>query len=116
MVWNNSLVLSTCITFVATSFIDLGVLVYVVGFLDPWPKDPNSYIIQFISPNSNGYPCTNPNLLASTCIFGGLNTARGGFVFILSFCSSLACRPCCVYYCCCYYYCCKFYELPLLSI
>jgi hypothetical protein len=45
-----------------------------------------------------------------------LNTLKGSFVPILSFCSSLTCGPLCVYYYCycfCYY---KFYGLPLLFI
>ncbi len=68
MVWNNSIILSACNTSIATSSIDLGVLVYVMGFLDPSPKDPNFYII-ILDLNSNGCPFLLQilGLLAYTC-------------------------------------------------
>jgi hypothetical protein len=110
MVWNNLVVLSTYITSATTSSTDLGVLVFVVGFLNPFLENPNSYTIWFLGPNSNGCPYVHCGLLASTCSSSDLNIVKGGYVFIISFC-----RPFCVYCCCCYY-CCKFCGLSLLSI
>ncbi len=82
-----------------------------MGFLDPFPKNPSSCTILLPNPNSNGCPLANLGLLASTCISGGLNTTKRGFIFIMFFCNSLACGPPCVYCCCCYY---KFYGLILI--
>jgi hypothetical protein len=45
MVSNNSIALSTFITFAATSSIDFGVLVCVVGSPNPSTNDPRSYTI-----------------------------------------------------------------------
>ncbi len=110
MVWNNSTTSSICITSVATSSIDFGVLIYVVRFLDLSTKDPNSYTNIFPNPNSNDFPSTNPGLLTSTYSFGGLNIATWVCVPILSVYSQVVFRPPCVYCCCCCYscsYCCK---------
>jgi hypothetical protein len=99
MVWNNSITLFAYITFVTTSSIDFGVLVCVLGFLDPFVNDPNSYTILFPSSNSNGSPIDS-NLLGGTCNFVGLNTSKVGCVATFFVYSSIACRPSCVYYCC----------------
>jgi hypothetical protein len=86
-----------------------------MGFLDPFPKDPNFCTILLPSPNSNGYPSTNLGLLVGTYISSGVNIAQGGSVLILSFYNSLAYGPLRVYYCWCF--CCsKFCEFLLLSI
>jgi hypothetical protein len=111
MVWNNSTSLSTCITFVATSSTYFCVFVYVVRFLNPSSKDPNSCIILLPNPNWNGYPFVDHGILVGTYSSSGLSTAKAGCVSILSICSSLAYKPPCVYYCCC-----KCYGLSLLSI
>ncbi len=110
MVWNNLATLFACITFVTTLSIDFGVLVYVVGFLDPFTKGPNSCINILPSPSSNECPPTNPTLLIGTCSSSGLNTTIGVCVPILSIYNLVACIPPCVYCCCCYcfyFYCCK---------
>jgi len=98
MVWNNSTILLAFITSIATSSTNLGVLVCVVGFLDPSLEDPNSYIILFPSPNSNGCPFADLGLLVGTCISSGLNIAKGGSIPVISFYNSLAYRRPCVCY------------------
>jgi hypothetical protein len=115
MVLNNSTTLSTCITFVATLSIDFGVLVYVVGFWDPYVEGPSSCTNILPNPKSNVCPSIDLGLLISTCNFGGLNITKGGCVSILFVCSPLACKPFCVCCCCCYYYC-KCCGLSWLSI
>jgi hypothetical protein len=111
IVWNNLVPFYAYITFVATSSIDFGVLVYVVGFSDlsidcasiSWTNLlPNS--------NSNGNPFVDPGLLFSTCISNGPNTIKESYVSTFSVCSPIACKLSCVCYCYyCYYYkwCCK---------
>jgi hypothetical protein len=49
VVWNNSIDLLAYITYVATSSTYIGAFVYVVGFFDPSPKDPNSCIILLLA-------------------------------------------------------------------
>ncbi len=110
MVWNNSVTLSICITFVDNSSIDFGVLICVIGFLNPFAKDPSLCTNILPSPNSNVYPSENPFLLIGTYNFGGMNITKGGCVSILIICSPLAYRPC---VCC---WCCKCCGLPWLSI
>jgi len=62
MVWNKLDILSTCITFVATSSTEFGIFIYVIGFLDPSTNDPVSYTNMLLSPSSNGCPSTNLGL------------------------------------------------------
>jgi hypothetical protein len=118
MVWNNLTTLSTCITSSTILSIDFGVLVYVVGFFYPSTKDPSSCTNLFPSPNSNGYPSTNPSLLIGTCSSSGLNIATRVCVPTLSICSLVVCFCCC--HCCSYCkWCCKgwkCYGLSWLSI
>ncbi len=119
MVWNNSTTLSTYITSTTTSSIDFCVLVYVIGFLDPSTKHPNSYTNIFPSPNSNGCPYVDPSLITNTCNYGGLNILKGVCVSTLFVYNPVAYRIFCVYccYCCCC--CCKCWkccELPMVSI
>jgi hypothetical protein len=109
MVWNNLVALFAFITFATTSSIDFGVLVYVVGSLDPSRIDPNSCIILLPNSNSNGNPSTNYGLLGGTCNSISLNFSKAGCVAIFSVCNLLACRPSCV--CCCSYKCyCKIWK------
>jgi len=90
----------------ATSSTDFGVLVYVVGFLDPSTNDPISCTNMLPSPNSNGNPFVDLGLLIGTCTYNGLNTAKEGCVSILFVYNPIACRPSCVCcYCCCKCYC-----------
>ncbi len=129
MVWNNSTTLSTYITYTATSSTNFGVLVGVVGFLDPSTNDPICYTNLFPSSNLNGGPFVDPSLLIGTCSPSGLNTIKGGCVSIVSVYSLVAYKPPCVYcyccdYCCCWCYCwckwcCKCWKccgLPMVSI
>jgi hypothetical protein len=114
MVWNNSVTLSACITSIATSSIDFGVLVHVIGFLDHSTKHPNSYINLFPSPNSNDCPYVDPNLLTSSCSYGGLNIVKGVYVSTLSAYNPIAFRPCSVHCCCCKCYkCCGLHVLTI---
>jgi hypothetical protein len=120
MVWNNSTALSAFITFTATSTIDFGVLVCVVGSLGPSTNEPSSYTIFLSSLNSNGNPFIDSGLLGSTYIFASLDSSKVSCVSTLSIFSLLACRPSCVYYCCCCYKCCckccKCFGLVVVSI
>ncbi len=125
MVWNNLVTLSACITSSTTSSIDFGVLVYVVGFLNPSTKDPSSCTNIFPSPNSNGSPSTDPSLLIGTCNSSGLNIATRIYVPTLSIYNPIACKPpyvnfcccCCSYckWCCKYWKCCGFSWLSIQS-
>jgi len=112
MVGSNSIGLFACINFVATSSIDFGVLVYVVGFLDPSIDDPTSCTNLLPSPNSNGNPYANLGLVINTYSSDGLNITKEGYVSILSICSPIAYRPSYVYRCCC----CKCCGLTMVSI
>ncbi len=103
MVWNNSVVLFALITFVATSSIDFGVLVCVVGSLDLSANDPNSYTTILPSSNSNGNPFANFGLLGATCGYVGLNSWKASCVATFFIYSSITCWPSCVYCC----WCCK---------
>jgi hypothetical protein len=114
MVQNNSATFSTCITSAATLSIDLGVLICVIGFLDPYVEDPNSCTNLFPNPNSNVCPFVDPNILTSIYNSSDLNITKGGCVSILSVCNPLASKPFCVC-CCCYCYC-KFCGFSWLSI
>jgi hypothetical protein len=105
MVWNNWTALSTCITSIATSSTYFGVLVYVIGFFDPFVEDPSSCSNLLPRPNSNGCPSANLSLLTSTCSSSGLNFAKGVYVSTLFVYSPVAYRPLCVYCCCCCCYC-----------
>jgi hypothetical protein len=100
MVRNNLIVLYAYMTSIVTSSIDFGVLIYVIGFLDPYVNDPISYTNLLPSPNSNGCPFTNLGLLTSTCSSCGLSTTKEGYVSTFSIRSLIACKPYCV--CCCY--------------
>jgi hypothetical protein len=113
--WNNYIALSICITFATTSSIDFGVLVYAIRFLDPFVKDPYSYINLFPNPNSNDFPFVNPSPI-DTCRSGGLNIATWVCVPNFSVYILVACRPACVCCCCSYYWCYKCCGLSLLSI
>ncbi len=88
-----------------TSSTNFGVIVYVVGFLDPSIDDPISCTNLLPNPNSNGYPFADPCLLTGTCNSDGLNTTKGGCVSTLSICNPIACRFFYVYYCYCCCYC-----------
>ncbi len=110
MVWNNPTILSTIITFVATSSTDFGVFVYVVGSLDSFTYDPNSFTILLPISNSNGNPFTYFSLLGGTCSFIGLNFSKVGCVATLFVYSLVACRPSYVYYCCYCTCCCKCFK------
>jgi hypothetical protein len=56
IVWNNYVALFACITSTTTSSTDFGVLVYVIGFLDPSIKDP-SYCTNTIRNHVHTNPC-----------------------------------------------------------
>ncbi len=84
MVWNNSIALSTCIIFATTFSTNFGVLVYVIGFLNPFVDDPTSYTIILPNSNSNGNPFANFGILGGTCSFDGLNTSKACCVATLS--------------------------------
>ncbi len=112
MVWNNSTTLFACITYATISSINFGVLIYVVGFLNPCTNDPISCTILSPNSNSNGNPSADYGLLGGTCIFDGLNTSKEGCVSTLSICNSVACRFSYVYCCCC----CKCCGLAMVSI
>jgi hypothetical protein len=114
MVKNNSTTLSTHIIFATTSS-NFGVLICVVGFLDPFVDDPNSYTIFLPSSNSNGNPFVDFCLLGGACSYLGLNTSKVGCVATLSIYSLVACRPSYVYYCCCCK-CCKCCGFVVVSI
>jgi len=107
MLYNNSVALSTFITFVATSSIDFCVLVCVVRSLDPSTNDPSSYTILLPNSNSNGNPSGDFGLLGGTCSSTCLNSSKAGCVTILSIYNSVTCRPSCVFYCCYCKCCCK---------
>jgi hypothetical protein len=78
--------------------IDFGVLVYVIGFLDPFTNDPLLCINLLPNPNSNGCPFIDHGLLIGTCSFCGLNIAKGGYVSTLFICNLVSYRPpCCLY-------------------
>jgi hypothetical protein len=119
IVWNNSATFYVCITSTTTSSINFGVLVCVVGFLDPFVDNTISCTNLLPSSNSNGNPFANYGLLIGTCSSDGLNSTKEGFVSTLSVCSLVACRPSCVYYYCYYkscYKCSKCCELLVVSI
>jgi hypothetical protein len=97
MAWNNLAILSTCITSVTTSSTDFGVLVYIIGFLDPSIDDPISYTNLFAISNSNGNPSVDSGLLISTCSSNGLNISKKGCGSTPFICNLVACRPYCVY-------------------
>jgi hypothetical protein len=101
MVWNNLAALFAYITSTTTSSTNFGVLICVVGFLDPSANDPICYINIFPNSNLNGCPSANPSLLAGICSSCGLNIIKGGCVSNLFVYSLVACRPLCVYYYCC---------------
>jgi hypothetical protein len=105
MARNNSIALLACITSVATSSTNFGVTVYVVGFLDPFVKDPSSCTNLLRNPNSNGYPSTDRCLLTGTYSFGDLNSPKEVYVSTFFVLNLAACKPPCVYCC----YCCKRY-------
>jgi hypothetical protein len=107
MVWNNSTASFVYITSTTTSSTYFGVLVCVIGFLDPSIYDPNSYTIILPNSNSNGNPSIDFGLLGDTCSFASLNTSKAGCVATFSVSSLVACRPSCVYYGCCYKCCSK---------
>jgi len=92
----------------------------VVGFLDPFVNDPNSYTILLPNSNSNGNPFANSSLLSGTYSFASLNFSKASCVVTLSVYSSLvAYRPSYVYCCCCCKCCSKFYKccgLVMVSI
>jgi len=106
MVLNNSIILSTFITSVATSSTDFGVLVYVVVSLDFSANDPRSCTILLPSSNSNGNPSTYFGLLGGTCSSTGLNSSKASCVATIFVCNLIACIFSCVY-CYCYYKCCS---------
>jgi hypothetical protein len=119
MISNNSITLFACITLSTTSSTNFGVLVYVVGFLDLFTKDPNFCTNLLPTPNSNGCPSINPSLPTDTCSFSGLNIATKVCVPTLSVYSPVTCRPPYVYCCSCRKCCCKCWKccgLSLLSI
>jgi hypothetical protein len=87
IVWNNLVSFYAWITSIAISSTNFGVLVYVVGFLDPSTDDPISCTNLLPNSNSNGNPSVNPSLLFGTCISNGLNIAKEGYVSTLSICS-----------------------------
>ncbi len=119
MVWNNLVALFTFITFATTSSTDFGVLVYVVGTLNPSTNDPSSYTILLLSSNSNGNPFTDSGLLGGTYSFAGLNSSKACCVTTLFVYSSVVYKPSCVYCCCCYKCCCKCckcFRLVMVSI
>jgi hypothetical protein len=113
MVWNNSASLYACITSITTSSTNFGVLIYVIGFWDPYANDPISYTNFLPSPNSNSCPFINLGLIIGTCSSGGLNTTKKGYVSTLSIYSLVACKPfcvCCCWYCCYCKWCCKCWK------
>jgi hypothetical protein len=104
-VWNNSATLFAFITFVATFSTNFGVLVYVVGSLDPFVDDPSSCAILFPISNSNGNPSTNSGLLGGTWSsvslgFNFSNFSKASYVATLYVYSLITCRP--SYFCYCY--------------
>jgi hypothetical protein len=101
---NNSTRLFAFISFASTSSTNFGVLVYVIGSIDPFANDPSS--------NSNGNPFVDSSLLSGTFSSAGLDSSKAGCLATLSICSSICCRPLCVYYC--YYY--KCCGLAVVSI
>jgi hypothetical protein len=109
-IWNNLIALYVCITHVASSSIDFGVLVCVIRFLDLFMDDPISYTILLPNSNSTGNPFANFNLITDTYSFDGLNTSKEGYVSTFFVYNLIACKPSYVY--CCYYYkcCCKCWK------
>ncbi len=102
-----------------TSSTYFGVLVCVIGFLDPSINDPSSRTILLPNSNSNWNPFIDFGLLGGTCSSAGLNSSKAGHVTTFSFCSLIACRPSCVYYWFCYKCyskCCKCRGLVVVSI
>ncbi len=90
MVWNNLAAFSTFITFVATSSINFGVLVYVIGSIDLSIDDPSSYTIIFPSLNSNGNPFVDSGLLGGTSSSTSLNFSKVGCIATLSIYNSVS--------------------------
>jgi hypothetical protein len=107
IVWNNYITLFVCITSTTTSSTNFGVLVYVVGFLNPSTKDPSSCTNLLPNPKSNDCSFIESSLLTSTYNSCGLNIVTRVCVPILSICILVGYRLACVYYCCCW--CCKCY-------
>jgi hypothetical protein len=105
MVRNNSTALSSFITSPTTSSTNFGVLVYVVGPLDPSIDDPNSCTILLPNSNSNGNPHVDSSMLGGTYSFANLHSSKASCVATLFVCSSIACSLYYVY-CCCYCKCC----------
>jgi hypothetical protein len=97
--------MSTFITFATTSSIDFGVLIYVIGSINPSIDDLSSYTILFPSLNSNGNSFANFGLLGGTFSSTNLNSSKVGCLTTLSVCDSISCRP--SYVCCCCYKCCS---------
>jgi hypothetical protein len=108
IVWNNYIALFAYITSITTSSTNFGVLVCVIGFLDPSTKDPSS--CTNLLPNSKSNECSfvNYSLLTSTYNSNGLNIVTRVCVPIFSICNLVGYIFACVYYyCCCW--CCKCY-------
>ncbi len=116
IVWKNSTTFYACITSIITFPTNFGVLVYVVGFLDPFANDRIS--CTNLLPNSNSNGNSLHILLPSTYISNGLNITKEGCVFTSSICNPIAYRPSYVYYCCycCYCKCWKCYGFVMVSI
>jgi hypothetical protein len=74
MVWNNVATLFASITSVATSSTKSGILVCVVGSLDPSTNDPNSYTILLPNINSNEIFFADSGLLGGT--YGSASLTR----------------------------------------
>ncbi len=104
--------------FVTTSSTNFGVLVYVIGSLDPFINDPSSYTIFLPNSNSNGNPFADSSL-GGAYSFVGLNSSKVGCVTTFSIFSSIACIPsyvCYYCYCKCCSKCYKCCELAMVSI
>jgi hypothetical protein len=113
IVWNNSIAFYVFITRTTTSSTDFGVLVYVIGYLNPFTNVPISYTNLLRNSNSNANPFIDPSILTSIYIFNGPIIAKEGYVSTL-FVYSLVYWPSFICCCCkCYYKCC---GLPMVSI
>ncbi len=99
-------------SYAATSSINFGVLVYVIGFIDPFANDPNSSTILLPSSNSNQNPFVDSTLLGGTSSFVGLNSSEASFFATFYICSLVSYRPSYVCYCC-YYKCCGFVVVSI---
>ncbi len=118
IVWKNSTTFYACITSIITFSTNFDVLVYDVGFSEPFANDRISCTNLLPNSNSNGNSFAYLSLLPSTYISNGLNIAKEGCVFTFSICNPVAYRPSYVYCCCycCYCKCWKCYGFVMVSI